>query len=226
MLPIHDDELGSEIARRLYDFHDIVDAVTDELHRRGAVSLRGLRAVGGKGYYGRGMSCSESGHTIQLSFLTWSWANRCSTPIWLRIWQPAPEVLAAWQRLDGTPGVACIDATTARDEYLQIGLAIPTGVEADTVVARIADVVEKAMAALPPATRQEDAEPAPEPIAAPSGRTCLTAQRTRLRTQQWLPEKNRDGLAPFACRGGWPCSRCQAATRPSNGTPEWSYPEV
>lgn len=159
MLPIHDSELGSEIARRLYDFQEIVDAVTDELLRRWSVSVRGLRAVGGKGYYGRSVSSLESGHVIQLSFLTWSWANRFPTPFWLRVWQPSAEVVAAWQRLEGTPGVVCIDATTSRDRYLQIGLAVPTGVEEDRVVARIADVVESAIAALPPATRGAEAEP-------------------------------------------------------------------
>jgi hypothetical protein len=80
MLPIDASEIGSHVAHRLYDFLDIVDGVTDELVRRKTVTLRGLKSVGGKGYYGRYMKSLESGHVVQLGVLVWSWANRYPSP--------------------------------------------------------------------------------------------------------------------------------------------------
>ena len=161
MLPIHPSEIGSEVAHRLCDLLDIVDGVTDELVRRKKVSLRGLRSVGGKGYYGRGIKSEDSGHTLQLCLLSYSWAYRYPTPIWLRIWKPSRSAVNAWASLEGTDGIPFSDSDQS-DGWIRLGLSVPMGVESDQVVARLAENVERAMAALPRDASAEEAHAMPD----------------------------------------------------------------
>jgi hypothetical protein len=156
-LPIDASEIGSHVAHRLYDFLDIVDGVTDELVRRKTVTLRGLKSVGGKGYYGRYMKSLESGHVVQLGVLIWSWAYRYPSPFWLRIYQPDPEIVRAWEGLVGTPGIALVDSQR-NDGWLSIALQTPLWLEADIVQARLADAVASALAVLPLTTADKPAE--------------------------------------------------------------------
>ena len=99
MLPIVPSEIGSDVARRLWDLHDIIDGVVDELVRRERVTLRGLKSVGGKAYYGRYVRSLDSGHVAQLGVLTWSWTWRYPSPFWLRVWRPDARLVDAWSEL-------------------------------------------------------------------------------------------------------------------------------
>jgi hypothetical protein len=146
MLPFTASEIGSEVARRVYDLHEIVDLVTDELIRRKQVDVRGLRAVGGKGRYGRYMRVVSSGHIVELAVLLWSWAELYPSPIWLRLWKPTPEATEAWTRLEHGQKRAF---PPDQDYWLRLALPVPLAVEADVLVSRLADTAQVALSVLP-----------------------------------------------------------------------------
>ena len=114
-----------------------------------------------EGYYGRGIKSEDSGHTLQLCLLSYSWAYRYPTPIWLRIWKPSRSAVNAWASLEGTDGIPFSDSDQS-DGWIRLGLSVPMGVESDQVVARLAENVERAMASLPRDASAEEAHAMPD----------------------------------------------------------------
>ena len=156
MRPFAAEELGSEVAQRICDLADLLDEVVEELHSRGIVTLKGLKSVGGKNYYGRHLRAPASGRVFQLSLLFSSWAHLHPTPIWLRIWAADAADKLAWSGLEGTEGIPHVSGGTS-DHWYRMGLAVPRGVEARMAASRMADAVERAIAALPAKAEVEGA---------------------------------------------------------------------
>ncbi|WP_158294080.1 hypothetical protein [Kribbella sp. VKM Ac-2568] len=155
MLPFTTEDIDTASARRLLDFYDLVDRVTDELVRRGTTSTSGLKTTSTKGHYGRYQKHLSSGVEVQVNLSTWWWAHRYPTPLWLRLWKHDHDVLEAWRDLADTGRLAHVEGPE-EDGFARVALRIPLGVEPDLAVTNLADQVEVALSAL---TGRVPAEP-------------------------------------------------------------------
>jgi hypothetical protein len=147
VLPIAAEEVGSDRGRRLCDFCDLVDQVTNSLVATAAASTRGLRATGGKGWYGRYM-LAPGGTQVRLAVSADNWAYRYPTPWWIWIWPQSRETAAAVRALDSDPGIGYIAENP--DGTVAVGIQPPLGVESDAVLAELVRVTGMICAALPP----------------------------------------------------------------------------
>jgi len=82
-LPLRSPELASVNGRRVVEYCDIVDDVTNAAVGDGFISIAGLRASGSKGWYGRYMTVA--GYECRLCFSAYRWAEYRETPIWFDI---------------------------------------------------------------------------------------------------------------------------------------------
>jgi hypothetical protein len=83
-LPLRPEDLTANTGRRVMEFCDLADRVTDSLVALGRVSVKGLRATGGKGWYGRYMRFR--GHGALLHFDARTWNKRGQSPLWLALY--------------------------------------------------------------------------------------------------------------------------------------------
>jgi hypothetical protein len=163
MLPFTDEDLDTATARRLLDFYDLVDLVTDELVRRRITSTTGLKATSTRAHYGRYQQHAATGVVVQVNFSTWWWAHEYHSPLWLRLWKPDPLVTQAWRELAATKRLAHV-AGSEKDGFARAALSIPLGVESHVAVTALADQVEVALAAIPTsAVHPAEPEPVEEP---------------------------------------------------------------
>lgn len=147
ILPIAAEEVGSDRGRRLHDFCDLVDQVTNALVAVAAADTRGLRASGGKGWYGRYMK-APGGTQLRLAVSAADWGYRYPTPWWIRVWQASRETAAAVRALESDPGIGCI--AESHDGTIEIGIQPPLGVESDAILAELVRVTGRLCAALSP----------------------------------------------------------------------------
>lgn len=82
-LPVRAEELSSGIGKRLTQYPDLVDRVTEILFSEGLISLKGLKATSIREGYGRYMVMHDFGCMLQ--FNTRLWAKFRETPIWLNV---------------------------------------------------------------------------------------------------------------------------------------------
>lgn len=83
-LPLRPEDLTSNTGRRVMEFCDLADRITDALVAERQVSVKGLRATGGKGWYGRYMRFR--GHGALLHFDARTWNKRGQSPLWLALY--------------------------------------------------------------------------------------------------------------------------------------------
>lgn len=96
-IPVTGEELSDHRYRRVVEFCDIVDTVTDLLVKGDLASIRGFKATSGKGHYMRYMLLNG---VVGASLLcdVRKWMKFGSTPLWLTIhgptptWKPTSEV--------------------------------------------------------------------------------------------------------------------------------------
>ena len=82
-LPLRSEELSSGIGKRLTQYPDLVDRVTETLFAEGLISLKGLKATSIRDGYGRYMVMHDFGCMLQ--FNTRLWGKYRETPIWLNV---------------------------------------------------------------------------------------------------------------------------------------------
>jgi len=82
-LPVHSDELTSNVGKRIIQYCDLVDEITEQLVENGVANLQGLRATPKRKGYGRYMRIYGHECMFQVNFDLWS-TNR-ETPLWLSI---------------------------------------------------------------------------------------------------------------------------------------------
>ncbi len=166
VLPVGPDEVGSDRGRRVWEYMDLVDRVTDRLVAEGVVDLKRLRATGAKGWYGRYMR-SSSGSVLRLSVSAWQWGSQYPTPWWLRLWNASSDVEQALQPLVGHQ-VAHMYRNDAGNLY--IGLYPPLRLDEDTMLSRLVDAVRYVCEALPPHAAEQPPEDAvADDVGAPTG---------------------------------------------------------
>jgi hypothetical protein len=143
-IPLTAADLTSPTARHILQFCEIVNAVVDEhLLQQPFASIRGLRATGGTGWFGRYVRLHAT--VCFLSFDPPLWAEEGRSPIWLRTTFPdtpdAPKIEQAIAGLLGHDGY--VRPGDVARPGVWVPLAIPEGRERDTVVSSVAEQVLK-----------------------------------------------------------------------------------
>lgn len=141
-MPLRSEELSPEIGRRIYQYCEIVNDVTDQLLALNAISLKGLKAVGSMALYGRYMRLGKFG--CFLYFSAWYWGSHVhvshlETPLWLRVRDIDPETGKWCSPVRATERLSFFVSRTQEmikddSDGLLIGLRIKTGVEKQIVV--------------------------------------------------------------------------------------------
>lgn len=100
-LPLRSEDLTSNLGRRVNEFCDLADRITDRLVAHRVVSVKGQRTTAGKGWYGRYMRFR--GHGALLHFDARTWSKRGQSPLWLAVYGSAfspctvePDCLREW----------------------------------------------------------------------------------------------------------------------------------
>ena len=149
--PLHPEDLDATIPRRLIGFNRIVDDVVSRGTRDGWITTKGMRAApksdGHLRFIGFGLEDGGGpiGITLCVSFS--HWAQRGTSPVWLRIWHKQPIDL---QALSDVLSAAGWLPTWREPEWLWVPIELPLGVEyedaldsATEQVKRIRDFVIK-----------------------------------------------------------------------------------
>ena len=143
-IPLTAADLTAPTARHVLQFCEVVNAVVDEhLLQQEFASVRGLKATGGKGWFGRYVRLHATVCFLSLDMPMWAEHGR--SPIWLRTTFPdTPDIPKIEQAIAGLLG---------HDGYFRPGdvgrpgvwvpLAIEEGREGDIVVKSVADQVLK-----------------------------------------------------------------------------------
>jgi hypothetical protein len=82
-LPLSSEEFAPQIGRRIVQYCDLVDRVTDILVQQGIADTRNLRTKGTKGTYGRYFRLKGCG--CCLAFDSYLWCRQGETPLWLDV---------------------------------------------------------------------------------------------------------------------------------------------
>ena len=88
-LPIHPEEVGLALPRRILGLNRLIDAVVERGVRQKWITVQGLRATPQRDGYGRYIRFTGVPGSLFLSVSFGLWANSGDTPLWLRI---APEL--------------------------------------------------------------------------------------------------------------------------------------
>lgn len=152
-LPLRSEELTSSLGRRVYEFCDLVDKITDLLVARQLADVKRLRAAAGKGWFGRYMRFR--GHGALLYFDARSWSKRGQTPLWLALYGrgfKARTVELDCLRLNGIP-------FPVKDGHCMVLIALLEGRERDAVIDHALVQILRVMQAVPDLGVQNDALP-------------------------------------------------------------------
>ena len=135
-LPIQSEELTSDIGKRILQYCDLVDEITETLVNSGVASTKGLQKTSWSGSTGRYMVIHNHGCLLQ--FNSYLWSSYGATPIWFQIkkvgtgksWIFASEAKAKLIKLElEEPSRLIQDG-----DVLYVPLFIPTGVEKSDIL--------------------------------------------------------------------------------------------
>lgn len=142
-LPLTSDELTSSVGRRIIQFGDLASDLTEQLVAKGLASVKGLRASGANGWFGRYLLLK--GYGCFLHFSSWRWAHWGDSPLWLSIqgpdWKasaPVREALAKANLAHRNEEGGC-----------QVPILLSLGVERDAIVQGALAQLELVAAVLP-----------------------------------------------------------------------------
>jgi hypothetical protein len=155
-LPVTSEELTTHIYRRVAQFGEIVDEVTNKLTSQGIATTNGgrLRAAAGNGWYGRYFLLRGVG--VLLLCDTRKWMQYASTPLWLSVygtnwanWRySSPQ--AARHALASLEGAKPPRMFIATDGFPTVALRVLMGVERGAVVSRVVDQIVEVGALIEP----------------------------------------------------------------------------
>lgn len=134
-LPLTSEDLTANLGRRVSQYCQIVDEVTNLAVTEGMASITGLRAVGGFGWYGRYMRIHQCG--CCLHFNAQNWARLRATPLWLSVkdheWKLSTSIKEALSsfELEEPPRLLL------GDQELLVPIQLLVGVEKDYVVQEV-----------------------------------------------------------------------------------------
>jgi hypothetical protein len=130
--PISSEELSTGIARRIFQYKDLVDGVTDQLRIDGLASTKRLKEYKPYGAWGRYMIIHD--YACCLAFDCEAWKILRETPFWFSVqgkdWKfshEAKRLLSSLEK-EQPPRLLVVG------NWLEIPLSVPTGVEKDEVM--------------------------------------------------------------------------------------------
>ena len=128
-LPLHSEELTGSLGKRVIEFGEIANDLTNKLVHNGLASVKNLRPSGSNGYYGRYLRLNE--HGSFLGFYAQYWRDHGESPLWLQIrgpsWEPVPEVKDILLRKGHK-------AYESNDGNINVPIYLVTGVERDALI--------------------------------------------------------------------------------------------
>jgi len=149
-LPLRAEELTSDLGRRVRQFCDLADRITDLLVSQGLAEVKGLRATGGKGWFGRYLRFR--GHGASLHFDARRWARHGHSPLWLAVYGRNFK--------DCTVEPDCLRAAGIVFYWSKgrcmVPLLLREGVELDAVVDHALEQIQGVMAIMPDLSRDGD----------------------------------------------------------------------
>jgi hypothetical protein len=151
-LPLRGEELSPMNGRRVAQFCELADSVTEELASLKLVSTKGLKAVGTRGRYGRYIRIH--GHGAYIYFTSYGWGWNVNTPLWLKLW--GADWTKAW-----SDGLALVEhlrplelseppKLVVQENLLAVPLHLKLGAERQDVVADLVEQVREVVELLPP----------------------------------------------------------------------------
>lgn len=142
-LPLRAEELTSDLGRRVRQFCDLADRIADLLVAKRFADVKGLRATGGKGWFGRYLRFRGRGGFVH--FDARRWARHGHSPLWLAVYgrefDPCtvePDCLRAADIVFYQSKGRCM-----------VPLFLREGVELDAVVDHVMEQIRRVVAALP-----------------------------------------------------------------------------
>lgn len=141
-LPVTSEELTTQIYRRVIEFGRIVDEVCAVLVQDKIADMKGLRPIGGKGYYGRYPRLRKVGCLLACDIR--KWMKFAPTPLWISVygvWWGKEGPTAARRALAALESATPPRMFIAHDGFPTVPLMGPVGAELDTVVRRIVEQV-------------------------------------------------------------------------------------
>ena len=138
-IPVTEEELSSNVYRRVHEFGTIVDQVVADLVKSGVLQGKKSRATGSNGWYGRYVWLSGVGVSLHVS--THKWTKFGGTPVWLTVYgmkwhhgEPSipRQALAPWEAVHA--GRLFEDSLG----FPTIAIRIPAGAEQPEIRAAIA----------------------------------------------------------------------------------------
>lgn len=136
--PLRSEELAPEIGKRIIQFIQIINEVTEKLANESVIDVSNSRAPGTDRYYSRSMTAGNFGLAIQLNYNNWSKLGE--TPLWLRVksvegtkWLNSPVVLERLSILREKVPPRLLQI----DERTWVPLFLPLGVEKEAVVQNV-----------------------------------------------------------------------------------------
>lgn len=147
-LPLTNDELCPTIGRRIVQFGQIADDLTNLLAQRGLASLKGFRASAGNGWYGRYLRIHGCGVLLHYSF--WKWPKLGRSPLSLDI---NPRVFGATAEFATNVRTALMKAGIEHFDWdggYSTPIYLVTSVERDVLINNALAQSMKIVAALQP----------------------------------------------------------------------------
>ena len=146
-LPIQDEEVGINVAKRIYGYYGLIDKVTDKLILKLNASTEGLRASSFYGGYRSYMEINEWSVDLQLNMKYW--IEKAETPLWIGIkkvikpqkkWEYSPVIKKRVIRLDEVnPEYVFIN----QNGETLLPLFLPTGVDEATIIDNLVSFIGK-----------------------------------------------------------------------------------
>jgi hypothetical protein len=143
-LPLHPQDISSEIGKRVQHFADLVDSIVHELVANHSADTKGLTTGGSQSAYGRYFKLL--GFPMFLYYSPRLWSRYGETPIWLDVKEITDEGWSITRRvIDGIDQLPQgkfrrIPETESKNT---IGLELPLGVEQPDVIADVISQIKQ-----------------------------------------------------------------------------------
>lgn len=152
-LPLRSEELTSNLGRRVYEFCDLAEKITDHLVARRLANVKGLRATGGKGWFGKYMRFR--GHGALLYFDARRWSKHGQSPLWLALYGREFKSCTVEPDCLREKGIAF----HMSDGHCLIPIVLIEGAERDAVIDHAREQILQVMDAIPDLGAQADTAP-------------------------------------------------------------------
>lgn len=141
-LPLHAEELSSNIGRRILQFCDLINDAADSAVQKGFATYEG-KVSASRGYYARPFKLGKNG--CYLYFDAAAWSQQRETPIWLEIkdsgWEYSKEIENNLRRgiinMNNPPEILLYN------NQIRVPIYLPTHTERDKVIDCILEQIKK-----------------------------------------------------------------------------------